>query len=353
MDLVRAATLTNYEEVARDCGLDPAELLHRAGINPAQLADPEQRLPLEAAATLLEDSAEQSNCEHFGLLLAEQRPYSALGALSLLLIHLATLRDVIDAITEYQRLFAEWLFVSIEDFDETALVHVEIVTDSRVGMRQMVNWLMLATSRTLSAVSPDGWRPESANFVEAAPADRGAHQRLFPCPVEFESNFTGFTCAATILEQPIPRADATMASHARHYLDGLRRPADAVAVGERIRRALYLLLPMGRGTLDQVGALLRTHPRTIQRMLDRDGLSFATLLNDVRRELAIRHLRSTALPLGSIAHLLGYATASSFARWFNEEFGCAPSAWRAEGRSAPPEGALRIFGRREPESSAG
>ena len=88
------------------------------------------------------------------------------------------------------------------------------------------------------------------------------------------------------------------------------------------------LLPAGRGTLEQVGANLGVHPRALQRQLEREGRTFAMLLNEVRRELTLplqpRH------SAGSVARITGYATPSSFSRWFSGEFDMSPAHWRAE-----------------------
>ena len=78
--------------------------------------------------------------------------------------------------------------------------------------------------------------------------------------------------------------------------------------------------------------------RTLQRLLEREGRTFATLLNEVRRELALRYLASSTHNVTAIAQMTGYATPSSFTRWFAAEFGTAPAAWRAEERAEAPRG---------------
>ena len=74
------------------------------------------------------------------------------------------------------------------------------------------------------------------------------------------------------------------------------------------------------------------HARTLQRSLGNEGRTFAMLLNDVRRELALRYLSSSTHSITSVAQMTGYATPSSFTRWFTAEFDMAPAAWRAEAR---------------------
>jgi AraC-like DNA-binding protein len=53
------------------------------------------------------------------------------------------------------------------------------------------------------------------------------------------------------------------------------------------------------------------------------------LLNEVRRELAMRYLANPALSMVEVSRLLGYGQPSSFSRWFAAEFGGPPTHARA------------------------
>ena len=90
-----------------------------------------------------------------------------------------------------------------------------------------------------------------------------------------------------------------------------------------------MLLPGGQCTAQQVAQHLRVDRRTLHRHLSAQGLTFSALLNEVRSELVMRHLRDSDLPLGEVASLLGFAAQSSFSHWFRASFGCSVSQWRA------------------------
>ena len=329
--LVRAAALTNYGEVARFVGLDPDRMLRRAGINPAHLADPDRMISRNAAAKLLDDSAFESGCESFGLLMAEARGLSSLGAVSLLMKHQGRARDALDALIRYQGLLSEAHAVGLEEVGGTAIIRTGFI--GGLGSRQSLELLTGAICRALSEAVSGRWHPDSVHFVHPAPRDLAIHRRVFQCPLVFDSEFTGLTCPSAALDAPNPAAESVMARHARRYLDMLvPDPADG-SIGERARRTLYLLLPTGRGTLEQAADNLGLHPRALQRGLEKEGRTFAMLLNEVRRELALRYLSSSSHNVTSIAHMTGYASLSSFTRWFAAAFGVAPAQWRAEERA--------------------
>lgn len=330
MPRVRAASLTSYFEVARFVGLDPTRMLRRAGIDPAILGDPERQLPAGPMVALLEASARESGCATFGLLMAEARSVASVGAVGLLLKHQGTVREVIDALVQYQGLMAEALAISVEELDGATIIRTEIL--GAIDAPQATEYLMGMVCRMISDVAAGRWHPETAHFLHQGPKDLGVHFRIFQCPLAFRSHFNGFACATESLDAPNPSADTIMARHARRYLDMLVPDPSEGSITERARRSIYLLAPEGRATLEQVADNLGLHARTLQRLLEKEGRTFAILLNAVRRELALRYLSSSAHNVTSVAQMTGYSTPSSFTRWFTAEFGMAPAVWRAEER---------------------
>jgi len=332
---MHTAALTNYFEVARFVGLDPYAMLRRFRISPATLADPDALLNSAAVADLLEASADESGCQSFGLLMAECRTLSTLGPISLLLAHQGTARDVLAAMVEYQGVLNEVISLNIEEAkgangDGLAIIRTGFFNG--YDGRQSIELLMAIVCRTVSEVVSGRWHPDLAYFCHSAPGDLGHHMRVFQCPLIFDADFNGLVCSQASLDAPNPAAESVMARHAKRYLDMLMPELADGSITERARRSLYLLLPAGRATLEQLGANLGLHPRALQRQLVREGRSFAMLLNEVRRQLALRYLASPTHSVGAIAQMTGYATASSFSRWFAGEFDMSPAQWRAEER---------------------
>jgi PmbA protein len=136
--LARAAVLTNYLEVARHLGLNGQSLLSQAGLSVSQLDDPNKRIPVAAAVSLLEESARVSGCETFGLRMAELRQLSDFGEISLLLSHQRTLRDALQVIVQYRHLLNESLAIHIEEAGKTVIIREEVVTDRPAHSRQAI-----------------------------------------------------------------------------------------------------------------------------------------------------------------------------------------------------------------------
>ena len=327
--LFRAATLTNYFEVAEHLGLNPQPLLAAAGLTRAQLQDPEQHIPATAAIELLEDSARASACITFGLRMAESRELADFGAVSLLLAHQRTLRDALKAVVRYDHLLNEALAISVEDAGATVILREEIVTQPPVQSRQGIELAIGVLFRLCAALLGSAWRPLSVNFTHDAPTDLAIHKRLFRCKLYFGAEFNGIVCPAHSLDRLSPTADAALADYAERFLASLPDKSEHSVVMDA-RKSIFLLLPVGRAGIDQVAQALGMNVRTLQRRLEESGTVFSELVNEVRRELVLRYMANTRYSLGRVAELLGYSAPGSFTRWFTAQFGCAPARWRAD-----------------------
>lgn len=81
--------------------------------------------------------------------------------------------------------------------------------------------------------------------------------------------------------------------------------------------------------LSEIAKELAMSDRNLQRALRNDGTSFQQLLDDVRRDLAIRHLANPATSAGQVGFLLGFSEPSAFHRAFRRWTGKAPGEFRA------------------------
>ena len=105
---------------------------------------------------------------------------------------------------------------------------------------------------------------------------------------------------------------------------------------EAVSRLIEALLPSGYPAIEDVAKLLCLSPRTLQRLLNGEGISYSDLVDRCRCKAACEALEKTPQSIQDIAARLGYADPSSFARAFRRWTGLAPRAWRnrAMGRQA-------------------
>jgi AraC-like DNA-binding protein len=330
---MRGAALSHYAETAAELGLDARAMLRSLEVDSRILTDSERRFPAEKLTELLEASAKATDCDTFGLRMAEHRRLAQYGPISLLLRHQPSMRDALMAMVRYQRMLNEALLLSVEDHgNDLVVIREELVTGGPPqSMRQAYELAVGTRVRVFGGPSGPILRPLSVHFTHGPPRDLTVHRRVFGPHVEFNSQFNGVTCRRADMDAPIAGADMELAEHAERFIRTLPGADDTSLVGE-VQKAIHVLLPFDGATVSSVASRLGVSIRTLQRRLAEDGAEFSSLLNEIRRDHAVRYLANRRVPLSQIAGLVGYSRGTSFGRWFAGEFGVTPSEWRTAPR---------------------
>ena len=128
-----------------------------------------------------------------------------------------------------------------------------------------------------------------------------------------------------------------------HLLETLRPFCDEAArarhtalgsIRASVETEVQRLLPHGRANVETVAKGLALSVRTLSRKLSGEGTTFAAVVDELRRSLALEYLREPRFTLSQIACLLGYETPTSFTHAFKRWTGRSPSAAR-KGKPLP------------------
>mgnify|MGYP000944415276 CR=1 FL=1 len=208
------------------------------------------------------------------------------------------------------------------------------------GESGMISLLMLTNSLTGVRSAPlEAW------FQHKRPADLRPYQELFPCPLHFEKPYRRLLLPRETMELKFVRADRALQRYLSHHADALlQRLRPDRSVAEQVRGHLTQALASGEPQERLVARQLEMSPRTLQRHLRTEGVTFGKLLDEVRHELARSYLRDKSIGITDIAFLLGYAEPSTFFRAFRRWTGTTPHkarmqayAMRVKGLHAPPD----------------
>lgn len=326
--LLRSAALTGYVELARELGLDPFPLLAGVGFSQASLLDPDLKISTASFARLLEASAAASGHDDFGLRQAETRELANLGPLGLVLRDQPTFGDVLSALSRYLALQTEGLAFNLDAVEDLAILRLELLGRASGPTRQAVELTVGTAFRTFRTLLGARWNPITVCFRHAPPRDPAFHLRFFGTAVDFRQDFDGMVFHGIDLAAPIPRADPVMARQVEKYLDTLLAGTRATTT-DQVRQLAAVLLPTGSCTLERIAGYLGIDERTVQRRLEREGSSFSGLIDDLRSEMALRHIADANRPLSEVSEILGFSALSAFSRWFRRRNGCSVRTWRA------------------------
>lgn len=327
--LVRSVNFSKYATVAHGLGIDPVRMIRYVGLDQTCLLTPDLWVPEASLAEMLESSAKAADSASIGLLVGESWRLSDFGVISLLLQHQPTLRQALIELKRYRHLLSDSLVLDLVEYPNVTVMQLALVTGRGAPGRQPVELVIAALLSLCRFMLGPRWAPRSVHFSHPAPVSLQIHQRVFRAQLEFGSEFDGMVLNKGDLDQLNPLSDPNMASYAKDYID--QQPRNGCGnVAHDVRRALHVLLPRGQNSIQQVGQSLGVSPRTLQRQLEQVGGNFQSLVNDVRREQAMRYLNGQAHSILQISALLGFAETSVFSRWFSTQFGMPPSRWKKE-----------------------
>jgi AraC-like DNA-binding protein len=330
--LVRSGSLTDYLPLTRSLRIDGPALLRRAGIAPRDLEVPDKWLRAAAVARVLELSARTSGRQDFAVMLAERRRLSTIGPLSVLLREEPDLRSVVRLLSRYEHSYNEAMRMRLDEAEEIATVRLWFEFGEPVPSTQALALGAAALHGIVREYIGPQWRPLAICFPHRAPVDLATYHRVFGAGLQFEHDFAGMVLYSRDLDAGSPLSDPVMRPYAQRFLDAVVSPR-ATTTRDRVTELMEFLLPLGRCTMDHVARSLGLERRTLHRHLAAEGVSFSEVLHSTRSTLAEHYLANDRYSLTEVSQLLGFTAPSAFSRWFHQQYGMSPTAWRGQSRA--------------------
>ena len=172
------------------------------------------------------------------------------------------------------------------------------------------------------------WQPREVWLVHQQPLDTKPYRQFFQTHLQFNAEQNAIVFHSSWLANPLPEVHSDVRRMVQKQIDALAsRHRDDFP--EQVRTLLRAALLSGDARADRVAALLSIHPRTLNRRLKLCGLSYQTLLDNCRFEMAQQMLKDSDLKISEIALVLHYADARSFIQAFRRWSNTTPARWRA------------------------
>jgi AraC-like DNA-binding protein len=333
--MVHSDLLHKFEDIVTQLGGDPNALLSKAQIEPASLSNRHAVIPHRTFVRLLERASTELSCPDFGMrLAAAQGGVKVVGPLGYVMRNSRTVREAFRYCIDYVQVYSTAAEMCFEDCggDGSVFLRIETFVAKQVHHPQTHERALLLTQKIASNISDGQVRAQEIWFSHEPLSPLSTYRDYFGCPVRFGQSMNGVLFSDRDLDIPIPKADPQVYELATHYIEQ-RLPATDSLFGPRIRLIVERLLIAGNCTHNGVATLLGIHPRALQRRLRAEGESFEAIKDSVRREIALRYLERSSLPLIRVAKLLGYSETSALSRSCYRWFSASPRQLRQHAQS--------------------
>ncbi|MDP9139189.1 MAG: AraC family transcriptional regulator [Pseudomonadota bacterium] len=324
MNSVSIAYLRALLDYVQARGVDPARLLEGTAIKPD---DRESRVPEFLAAALFDRAAELLDDPHLGLHVGESVRPGHYGVLGYVAMNCSNLGEALECLRRYQALVIDLGGVCVATESDLMVLSWQPETDP--PFRQLAEFNLSGLLSFTRWMAGRNATVRRIDFIYPAPTDLSEHQRIFGCELRYGQSAYRLAVPLSWLSAPLMQPDPAMRELMLRLADSqlleLPRSDDVLA---RARAMIAARLKHAPVDLDWLAAQLAQSPRSLQRRLSEQSLSFSQLVEAVRRELAERCLADPLLDVTDVAFLLGYSEQSAFQRAFKRWTGETPAQWR-------------------------
>jgi AraC-like DNA-binding protein len=295
------------------------------------LQDPDNRIPFPQLVELYEKAAELTHDKDFGLHLGETVDPRLFDVVGYSALNSGTLGEAFARVASYHSIWTDGAVFKVETSTTTSAVIYRYVDESIVTHRQDSEMTFAAVVSLCQITLDKNWTPISVEFQHSKPIDTSEHKRLFGCPIIFDAPVNRITFQSSSLKLPIAKADEGLCRMLdRHAQELLAKYPPRDTVIDNARTVITRELNGGNPSLEHVATQLGLSERTLQRKLQELGTSHNELVEQIRRDLAMRYLKEPDMAICEVAYLTGFSEPSAFHRAFKRWTGVTPGEFRQQ-----------------------
>jgi AraC-like DNA-binding protein len=313
---------------ARKVALAP--LLRGAGLANYDFADRQYRISAAAQSMLLELASNALNDAALGFHLATEANPREAGMLFYVASAAKTVSEALALFERYFRIVNEAVHLKLKRMPNKAVLQVSFVGLPRHRVQQNAEFGIAVILRALRQAVGGNIRPTKVSFIGGRASSLREFERFYGCPVEFGASSDRLEFSVGTLTLPLVTEDQDLLETLKPICDAASRERGTRGgtLRDHVENELQKVLPHGKMSKPNIAKALGMSARTLSRRLADEHVTFAEVVDDLRRSLALQYLKDPGVSLSQIAWLLGYERATSFNHAFRRWTGRSPSAQR-------------------------
>lgn len=318
-------------------GVSVKDVFARTGVQPLQLEDPHARISRRQRLAIYRNAVSLAKRTDIGLLAGARQRISDYGIYGYAMVSSPTFGEALEFCIKHITMAGSTVLqISFRIEGETAILRSHGVQSLGTLLPFVAEFWRSSMTALFSRALEAPFPAERMMFPYSAPVHWRNYERMFNCPIEFDAASMEWHFRADILSQRLPNANPITAQVCQQFCDVVM--AEGPGETDLVRRIRAACLnssrrfPPAEDIAEQLGLSLRT----LHRRLAEEGLSYQSVLDNMRRSLATEFLENTHLMIDEVAERVGFADASSFRKAFRKWTGHSPTHFRRTGSVNTP-----------------
>lgn len=300
-------------------------VLAEHGMSLADLGKPDTHIPIHWIEKLLNDSAFDPAL--IGIYSASRAQLTTQGPLSILLMTSSCIRDALRLTLKFSPLLTTAVSLMLEEDEHRAYLFISTNTHCKSFNRLIVFYIAAAIRRLVLLAT--GTTPDMVMELAMSKPEGLKSSALFdPRLWKFDAPANCLVMPLSVLDLSGHFVDPVSHRIARQACEeALAANGEHVLIVDKVR-ALLLKSTTAYPSQDELAQRLHLSRSTLKRQLALEKTSFNALLQEAKKQHAMKLLGKKEVSLQAIAEQLGYADQSNFSHAFKKWTGKTPASYR-------------------------
>lgn len=310
-------------------GFDFERFCERVSFDASLLQDAEARIHETELMRLMNEAAQYTDDDYFGLNQGRLTDIADMGILGYVMLHSATIADALQAYRRYHVILCSGYNLDWEELGEDVCLRFYYPDSSRIS-RHCMEDMISSLYHLIVRMSNRAVAVREIRFAHAGPADLGPYLDVFGVEPRFGGKDNYIRLGKEVLHDPILYSDPGLRKSFESIAEQIRsRLLGGTEFSDRVFRWILQSMPASFPTVQQTAAAFNMSTRSLQAKLKEENTSYNLLSAKVRKELAMEYLNKREHAIGEIAYLLHYSEPSAFQAAFKKWTGLTPGEYRA------------------------
>lgn len=326
--MIRTGILANFVNTIERLGGSIEQVLEKSGVKREQIWRADSFITYRSYLSLLDSAAKLTRCPHFGLEMTRELGPENLGLLGFVMCQSRTVGDAFSSLAHFYHVHDTSGSVSFTLREQMAIARYETPSYDQPGGRPAIDVAAGMAANILRTLVGESFVSERVTFPYPEPENLVPHQFLQTRELLFNEPGCGTSTYffGEHVQQIVPQTDPQLRIILGQYLATMEA-GDQQSCSRQVEELIRRFLPTGVCTIGTVARFMSLSIRNLQSRLQQEQTTFQSLLERVRKSLALQYLVKGEVSLTEIAQLLGYSELSAFSRSFRRWYGCSPRQW--------------------------
>ncbi len=287
----------------------------------------EARVDLDRYYTLWREAVDYTGKPDLALRLAARNVMEGMGLVGHVFFNCKTLKEALEHYKRYYQLVNQSIEINILERDDEAVIQYSVKDGFEYCRYEMEYSLTIAAHRAKRLLQ-SGLDMRYVAFAHPEPDYPEEYEKMFRCPIRFDQPHSEIAFDAYYLAYKMPRNSPSLYKVLTAHLDRLLSAlGKGASVASKVEAIISNKISDAELDADYVASRLNMSRNTLYRKLKKESVAYQDIVDSVRAEYAIKHLKSGEYSITELTFFLGFSEVSAFSRAFKRWTGKTPNSY--------------------------